>query len=117
MKLILESTDLAMLMEKSALLESRGIPTHLDNVPHVGAVPSHLYVILDEHLEDARALLENADHPVRNPVYPDDLEALAERRREIAREDTEAYLPQLLAGFFLCVAAAAVVRWLSVPQG
>ncbi len=114
MKLLLESTNLAMLMEKAALLESKGIPTHMDDVPHVGAVPSHLYVLLDEHLDDAKALLEDIDHTVANPVYPEDLEALSAELEEMRHESRDEWMLKLVMGFFLCVAAAAIVRTLLV---
>lgn len=112
MKLILESTDMAMLIEKSALLQSKGIPTHMDDVPHVGAVPSHLYVLIDEHFDDATALLDNSDHVVANPLFPEDLEAMSSEFEEASHASRDEKMPQLMAGFFLCVATAAVVRWL-----
>jgi hypothetical protein len=112
MKPILKSTDLAMLIERSALLESRGIPTHREDGPYCGAIPSHLYVVLDEHLEDARALLEDADHRVANPVFPEDLESMAAEHREAQRESADDWMLKLVMGFFLCVAAAATVRTL-----
>jgi hypothetical protein len=76
MKLILESTDTSALLAKSALLQARGIPTHLDEVAHVGVVPQHLYIVLDEQFDDALALLADEDHMVTGPVYPDELDAL-----------------------------------------
>ncbi len=85
MKLILESTDIALLMARSALLEARGIPTYLDDVAHVGVVPQHLYIMLDEQFADARAVLEDEAHEVANPVYPDELEALAPELKQQVR--------------------------------
>jgi hypothetical protein len=82
MKLILESTDTSMLLERSALLQTRGIPTYLEEVPHPGVVPQHLYVLLEEHYADALALLEDDSHPVSNPVYADELEAASEQLRQ-----------------------------------
>ena len=42
-RVMIESTDTALLLERSALLEAKGIPTYLEEVAHVGAVPQHLY--------------------------------------------------------------------------
>ena len=83
MKLLLESTDRVLLLEKAALLQSKGIPVHIDDIPHAGAIPSHLYVVFDRQLEDARSLLLDADHLVRQPVYDEDLALLADEVREV----------------------------------
>lgn len=83
MKLLLESTDRVMLLEKAALMQSKGIPVHIDDIPHAGAIPSHLYVVLDRQLEDARSLLLNVDHLVGQPVYDEDLALLADEVREV----------------------------------
>jgi hypothetical protein len=85
MKLLLTSTDTAMLMERSARLEASGIPTHLDDVAHVGVVPQHLYILLEEHYQDALAVLEDDSHPVANPVSADDLKEISDQARQEAR--------------------------------
>ena len=77
MKLLLESTDIALLMERSALLEAKGIPTYLEEVAHVGAVPQHLYALLDEHFADAVAVLADDTHIVSKPVFADQLQTVA----------------------------------------
>lgn len=74
-----------MLMARAAELEAKGIPTHLDEVAHVGVVPQHLYILLDEQFADAFAVLENSTHEVAAPVYPDQLEAVLPSLEESAR--------------------------------
>ncbi|MEP5837495.1 MAG: hypothetical protein ABJ322_07240 [Marinobacter sp.] len=98
MKLLMVSMDRAPLLEKAALLESKGIPIHLDEVPHVGAVPSHLYVLLDKHFEDAEALLEDTDHRVAEPVFAEELEMLAVESRQASAQLRERLLYRLLVG-------------------
>ena len=99
-----------MLLERAALLEARGIPNHLDEVAHVGAVPQHLYVLLEDHFADALALLEDEAHPVSNPVYADDLEAASEQLRQESRPGRNRLLNRIawvciviLAGGFVLV--------------
>ncbi|MDJ0877411.1 MAG: hypothetical protein QNI86_02310 [Halieaceae bacterium] len=82
MKLLLESTDRIMLLEKAALLRARGIPVHLEEVAHVGAIPCHLYVVFDRHLDDARSLLVDCSHPVAQPVFDEEWEGIAAEVRE-----------------------------------
>ena len=74
MRLLLETTDRAQLLEKAALLQSRGIPVHLEDIPHVGAVPCHLYVVFDRHYDDALSLLTDAGHVVARPVFEEELQ-------------------------------------------
>lgn len=74
-----------MLLTRSVLLEAKGIPTHLDEVAHVGVVPQHLYIMLDEQLGDALAVLEDKSHEVARPVYPDDLKALTPELKQQTR--------------------------------
>lgn len=83
MKPLLETTDRALLLEKAALLRSRGIPVHVEDVPHVGAVPTHLYVVFDRHYEDALSLLGDAGHVVARPVFEEELQGIAEELREV----------------------------------
>lgn len=83
MKLLLETTDGALLLEKAALLQSRGIPVHVDNIPHVGAVPSHLYVVFDRQYDDALSLLKDTEHVVTCPVFEEELQGIAEQVREV----------------------------------
>ena len=98
MKLLLESTDRAMLLEKAALLHSQGVPVHLEEVPHVGAVPSHLYVMFDRQYDDAMALLQDATHTVAQPVYDDELEGIAAEVREYKLAMGNDILQQLTIG-------------------
>ena len=100
MKLILESTNSAMLMEKSALLRSRGIPVYLEEVPHIGAVPSHLYVVFDRQYEDAVGVLRDAGHPVSRPVYEDELEVIAAEVRQYKLSLGNSILESLLIAVF-----------------
>jgi len=113
MKLILESTDTAMLMARSALLEARGIPTHLDEVAHVGVVPQHLYIMLDQQFADARAVLEDEAHEVADPVYPEDMEALAPEFQEQARETGNQALNRLAIGIVALFLAVVLIAWIS----
>ena len=83
MKLLLASTDRVLLLEKAALLESRGIPVHIDDVPHAGVLPSHLWVVFDRQYDDAHSLLEDANHRVRQPMTAEEMACLAEQVREV----------------------------------
>ena len=100
MKLILESTNSAMLMEKAALLRSRGIPVHLDEVAHVGAIPSHLYVVFDRQYEDALGVLQDAWHPVSRPVFDDELEGIASEVRQYKLSLGNSVMETLLIAVF-----------------
>ncbi len=82
MKLLLESTDRIMLLEKAALLKASGIPVHLEEVAHPGAIPCHLYVVFDRHLDDARAVLHDGAHPVAEPVFDEEWEGIAAELRD-----------------------------------
>ncbi len=82
MKLLLESTDRIMLLEKAALLRARGIPVHLEEVAHVGAIPCHLYVVFDRQFQDACSVLEDEAHPVAQPVFDEEWEGIAAEVRE-----------------------------------
>ncbi len=101
MKLLLESTDQSVLLEKAALLRSRGIPVHLDEVPHAGAVPSHLYVVFDRHYEDAAQLLQDAQHVVGDPVFDEDLQAIEDEVREIKLSLGHSLLERMLVAILL----------------
>jgi hypothetical protein len=113
MKLLLESTDTAMLMARSALLEARGIPIHLDAVAHVGVVPQHLYIVLDEQLGDALALLEDENHEVSNPVFPEELEALTPELRQQAQASGNMAMNRIVVGGLALVFVIMLILWLS----
>ena len=83
MKVVLKSIERGVLLEKAALLESKGIPAYVDDVAHAGALPSHLYVVLDRHYDDALSLLKDSDHPVSQPVSEDEMADIAEELREV----------------------------------
>jgi hypothetical protein len=100
-KLLLESTDHTVLLEKAALLRSRGIPVYMDEVPHAGAVPSHLYVVFDRHYGDATRLLQDAQHPVSDPVFEDELAGLQDEVREVKLAIGNSLLDRLLIGILL----------------
>ncbi|MEE4660771.1 MAG: hypothetical protein V2J89_09895 [Halieaceae bacterium] len=108
MKLLLVSTDRALLLEKAALLQGCGIPVHLEDIPHAGAVPSHLYVVFDRHLEDARALLEDASHCVAQPVYQRELDAIADEVRAFKLGLGQRLLESLLFGLLVVMAVCFV---------
>ena len=99
MKLILESTDYADLMARSALLEAKGIPTHVDAVAHVGVVPQHLYILLDEQIEEARAVLADSTHEVVSPVYHADIDAVAPELKEQAKVSGNRLMNRMVIGF------------------
>ena len=82
MKLLLESNDRILLLEKAALLRASGIPVHLEEVAHPGAIPCHLYVVFDRQYEDARSLLVDCSHPVAQPVFDEEWEGIAAEVRE-----------------------------------
>lgn len=98
MKLLLKSTDRVMLLEKAALLQSKGVPVHIDDVAHVGAIPSHLYVVLDRQFEDAREVLMDHDHPVKQPVFDEELAVLEEEVRAVKFSIGNGIAEQLLIG-------------------
>ena len=108
MKLLLQSTDRAMLLEKAALLQSKGIPVHIDDIPHAGAIPSHLYVVLDRHLDDARTLLVDADHLVRQPVYDEELALLADEVREFQLSIGNGIAEQLMIGLLVLMTVSYI---------
>jgi hypothetical protein len=97
-KLILESTDYADLIARSALLEARGIPTHVDAVAHVGVVPQHLYILLDAQIDDALALLADETHEVAEPVYHEDIDAMVPQFKERAKVSGNRLMNRLLIG-------------------
>ncbi len=108
MKLLLESTDRAMLLEKAALLRSRGVPVHLEEVPHVGAVPSHLYVVFNRQYEDALGLLNDASHPVTRPVYEEELAGIEAEVREFKLSLGNDILEQLMIAVLVLMSAIYV---------
>ncbi len=75
MKLLFETTNRTEVDETRFLLESRGIPIFIGNEnagnmlgPVFTARQFGLWVILEEHHEDAQALLNNPEHIVNKPV-------------------------------------------------
>ena len=108
MKLLLESTDRALLLDKAALLQSKGIPVHVDDIPHAGAVPSHLYVMLDRHYDDAVSLLADADHPVGEPVFDEDLALLTEEVREVKLSIGSGIAERLMIGVLILMTVAYI---------
>ena len=98
MKLLLETTDRALLLERAAMLRSRGIPVHVEEAPHAGAIPTHLYVVFDRHYEDAAALLRDSAHVVSSPMYDDELECMVEQLREVKLAIGNRLLEQLMIG-------------------
>ena len=108
MKLLLASTDRALLLEKATLLRGCGVPVHLEEVPHAGVVPSHLYVLFDRHLEDAQALLLDASHPVSRPLFDQDLDEIAADLRELKVELGQQCLEYLLFGLLVVMSVCFV---------
>jgi hypothetical protein len=108
MKLLLETTERGLLLEKAALLEARGIPVHIDDVPHAGVVPSHLYVVFDRHYEDARSLLHNADHPVRQPLTAEEMDGIAEAVREVKLSIGSGIAERLLIGLLVIMSVGYI---------
>ena len=108
MKLLLTSTDRVLLLEKAALLESKGIPVHLDDVPHAGVLPSHLYVVFDRHFDDAHSLLQNSDHPVRQPVSAEEMACIAEEVREVKLSIGNGIAEQLLIAVLVLMSVSYI---------
>jgi hypothetical protein len=107
-KLLLETPDRAVLLEKAALLRAHGIPVHLEDVPHVGAVPAHLYVVFDRHFEDAVSLLRDSGHVVSCPVFEDELEGIAEQMHEASLSVGGRLLDALMIGILVILAVVWV---------
>jgi hypothetical protein len=107
-KLLLESTDGALLLEKAALLRSRGIPVHLEEVPHVGAVPTHIYVVFDRQYEDARSLLQDSQHVVSSPVFDEELAGIQDQVREVKLSIGNSLLEKLMIGILLLMTVGYV---------
>ena len=107
-KLLFETTDRALLLEKAALLRARGIPVHVEDVPHAGVVPSHLYVVFDRHYSDARLLMQDAGHIVSSPVFDEELEEIADELREAKLSVGSNLLRQLLLGVLFIMAVSYV---------
>ena len=77
MKLLLTSTDAPYLHHLQSRLEACGIPAFVSDENTAGVLPTGsliemgLWVHLDEHYEDAQALLEDPGHEVAHPLWPD----------------------------------------------
>ena len=108
MKQILESTDTTLLISRATLLRARGIPTHMDEVAHVGVVPQHLYILHDEQFDDALALLEDESHEVSNPIWPEDEEPGSTPPAAPLDSDDARTVPALI-GLFVALAAVLLV--------
>ena len=98
MKLLMESTDEVMLMERAALLRSRGVPVHLDQAAYPGVVPGHLYVVFDRHHDDARRLLQDSSHTVAQPVFEEEFEGISAEMRDLRLSLGSGSLENLLLG-------------------
>ncbi|MEM0954680.1 MAG: hypothetical protein AAGI24_11125 [Pseudomonadota bacterium] len=108
MKLLLASTDRALLLEKAALLRGCGIPVHLEEVPHAGVVPAHIYVLFDRHLDDARALMQDASHVVAQPMFDQELDQIAADVRELKYALGQQCLESLLFGLLIVMSVCFV---------
>lgn len=90
MKLLLKTKEKNELDRVRMLLESRGIPVHVDgeNQHHLGGhampfIQYRLNVVLDAQYDDALKLLEDENHEVAEPV---DMEAFREQQEQAAPE-------------------------------
>lgn len=108
MKLLLESNDWSMLAEKAALLRARGIPVHLGEVAHIGAIPCHLYVVFDRHFDDAQSLLKDCAHPVAQPVFDEEWEGIAAEVREYKLSLGNSLLENLFLGLVIIMGVGYV---------
>ncbi len=99
-----------LLLEKAALLRGCGVPVHLEEVPHVGAVPSHLYVLFDRHLDDAKALLQDASHAVSHPVYDDELNYLVAEVSDLKLSAGRQFLEALGVAVLLLMTVAFIAQ-------
>jgi hypothetical protein len=83
MKLLEEFTSLSDAETLSERLREKGILTHVSSVHSkqlgalvTGAVKVGVWVVLNEQVHDAKALLKNRHHNVANPLTEKDMEAL-----------------------------------------
>lgn len=83
MRLLTLVYDYSIAWKIVSLLNDKGIPTFVKNTrgaTGLGSSRYRIFVCLDEHMEDAQALLQNPDHAVRHPV---DVEAFERDTRGI----------------------------------
>lgn len=100
--------------ERAAFLRSRGIATHVTdmtslrlNLAHQGRFRAGLWVLLEEHYEDAAQLLEDPDHTVANPLSEEEMERLETEGAAGAQQTMMTWL--LLIGAGLAAVAFLVV--------
>lgn len=106
MKLIRETKDKNELDRLRTLLESRGVPVHVDgeNQQHLGghAMPFlryRLHIILDFQYEDAMKLLEDEHYQVADPV---DMNAFQELQEQARPDAMNRMLGWLVAAVIVC---------------
>lgn len=114
MKLLAQIGDRAELDGLRLLMESKGIPVYVGNEAgsrNMGFVTparqQSLWVVFDEQIDDAIALMEDPEHEVENPV---DIE---EYRRQVGEAEADArnrlFRMVLVGGVVVVVLAAGLV--------
>lgn len=104
--------------ERAAFLRSRGIATHVSdmtsmrlNLAHQGRFRAGLWVVFEDHYQDAAALLADPEHPVKSPLSEAQLEHI---ENEGAGEVRKTLIGWLLLTAAALGAVAALVLWLSL---
>ena len=100
MKLLFKTSDQDEIEHVKMLFDSKGIPVFVGNegtARNLGGMSPvgkyQLWVALNEHYEDAVALLENEDHEVLNPVDVQDYYAEAEA---VKKRSTEYFFNKMM---------------------
>ncbi|MFW5927261.1 MAG: hypothetical protein ACOCSR_04340 [Wenzhouxiangella sp.] len=108
MKMIGKFESRAEAEERAAFLRSRGIATHVSdmtsmrmNLAHQGRFRAGLWVVFEEHYEDAAALLTDPEHRVERP--------LSERELEHIEAEGAGELRKTLIKWLLVIAAGLLV--------
>lgn len=83
MQLLRKYNSLLEAQQVAMNLRSRGIATHIAGKESYRAAPIFsgafyvgLWVVLDHQYDDALALLDDPDHPVRDPIPVDEIDVL-----------------------------------------
>lgn len=104
--------------ERAAFLRSRGIATHVTdltslrfNAAHQGQFRAAVWALLEPQFEDARALLEDPDHKVKNPLSAEEMAHL-ESEGQVQAMDA-LFRATMTVGIVLAlVLGTGVVAWL-----
>jgi hypothetical protein len=113
-KLLTHIHDERTLSETSHLLRRAGIPVFVqDSAPPANFARAYrmaVFVCLDRHLDDARALLQDPGHRVADPVDVDEYDRIAAAAPPVP----DVLLKGLLIALVICAATFAMVLWLAL---